>query len=120
MNTNKIVFQFAAKIDDTFFPFEMRKDPVTPKELGSLPGYRTADACQIVKLAEDTCKRRFAALIRTSDDKDAFLPLQEKIVADDLRVLLNQLMCKGQVKTLVAINGFIGIGDRWVTQCKSS
>src|SRR5450755_1125175 len=61
-----------------------------------------------MKLPKGAGECRLAALVRSGDDEDPLVPLEEKVIADDRRILPNELVRKRDIKAVVSVDGFGG------------
>ena len=87
VNSDQVVLQLAAEIFDLLFSFKMREQLVEKEELRLPARNGTADAGQIMQLAECTGERGLSALVGTGYDQYPFLALEVKVVAYDRRIL---------------------------------
>ena len=83
VNPDEIVLEFAAEIVDVFFSLEMREELVEEKELRSRAGDGTAQAREIMQLAEGAGEGRLATLVRTRHDDHALPAAEVKVVANN-------------------------------------
>ncbi len=110
MDADQVVLEFAAQIDEVFFPFEVGEQLVEEKELGAPCRDRQPQAGQIMDLAEKTGKGGLAALVRAGDHQDALRPGEPEIVGHRHDARWQQPAGQGQVDGFVRIH-LLGRGD---------
>src|SRR6266487_1359027 len=119
VNSDQIILQFASEIFDVFFLFKMRKELIEQKELRFPARDGTAYAGQIMQLSEGAGEGGFTALVRTGYDKDALLPFQGKIVADNGRVFGNEFIGQSYIKPFIIRNFLPCMGNVRITEFQS-
>ena len=119
MNPDEIVLELATEIVDVFFSFEMREEIVKKKQLRSRTGDGTAQAREIMQLAEGTGEGRLTTLVWTRYDDHA-LPVPElKVVANNGSTFGDELAGQGQIEALIVVNFLASLDDARITEIQS-
>ena len=92
VDADEVILELTSMVVNVLFLFEMRQQFVEKEQVCFGARNGTAQASQVVQLAECSSEGRLAPLIGSGDDKDLLATAELELIGDDRRVFADEFV----------------------------